>query len=81
MSTEESLEEQRKQRSESVAAEAIDWGSQFLKILEFEYSTAAAELPAQATWTEFRRAMIRAFQATLLESHLLSTGEPIRELI
>ena len=59
MSTDESLEEQTKQRSESVAAEAIDWGLQFLKVLEFEYSSAAAELPGQANWAEFRRAMIR----------------------
>lgn len=68
MSTDESLEEQRKQRSESIAAHALDWGDQFLKVLEFEYSNAAAELPAQATWKEFRQAMIRAFESTLAES-------------
>lgn len=68
MSTDESLEKGNKKRSESVAAEAVDWGSQFLKSLEFEYSNFAAELPAQAAWTEFRRAMIRAFEATLVES-------------
>lgn len=68
MSTDESLEAQRKQRSESIAVQAIDWGSQFVKNLEFEYSNAAAELPAQATWADFRRAMVRAFEATLVES-------------
>ena len=65
MSTDESLEDQTKLHSESVAAEAIDWGFQFLKILEFEYSNAAAEFPAQATIAEFRRAMIRAFEGCI----------------
>jgi hypothetical protein len=63
MSTDESLEETKRQ-SESVNADAIDWGFQFLKILEFEYSNAAAALPAQAVLAEFRRAMLRAFEAT-----------------
>ncbi|HET6883784.1 MAG TPA: hypothetical protein VFI31_26765 [Pirellulales bacterium] len=68
MSTDESLEDQTKLQAGSLAAEAIDWGFQFLKVLELEYSNAAAGLPAQATLAEFRRAMIRAFESTLVES-------------
>lgn len=68
MSTDESLDEQTRQGSESIAAQAIDWGSQFLKILELEYCNAAAELPTPAPWSELRRAMIRAFGATIVES-------------
>lgn len=68
MSTDESLEEYRKRGAESVASKAIEWGNLFLKALEIEYGNAAAELPAQAAWAEYRQAMIRAFGAALIES-------------
>jgi hypothetical protein len=66
MSTDESLE--RQSRSESVSADAIDWGSQFVKHLELEYTSVASRLPTEATWEEFRQAMLRAVLATLLEA-------------
>ena len=85
MSTDESLKEQFKQGSESVTADAIDWGNQFVKLLELEYTNAAALLPAEARWAEFRRVMLRAVVATLVESgadpdeisRLLQQGVPL----
>lgn len=68
MSADEALEKQKQQRSTRTAAEAIEFGQQFVKILEDAYSQAAADLPAQATQLEFRRAMMRAVEATLVES-------------
>lgn len=68
MPADESLEGQGKHGRESIAPEAIEWGSLFVKALEIEYANAAPDLPAQATWAEFRQVMIRAFGAALIES-------------
>ena len=72
-------------RARAKAAAAIDWGNQFVKHLELEYTNAAALLPAEATWAEFRRVMLRAVVATLVDSgahqaeisRLLQEGVPL----
>ena len=68
MSADESLEPQSLAASESVSADAIDWGSQFVKSLELEYTSVAARLPTEAKWKEFREAMLQAVLTTLLEA-------------
>jgi hypothetical protein len=68
MSADESLKQKRRQGGESVAADAIDWGSQFFKFLELEYTDAASRLPSEATSEDYRRAMFRALVAVVRES-------------
>ncbi|MBM4088485.1 MAG: hypothetical protein FJ276_03530 [Planctomycetes bacterium] len=68
MSADESLKQRRRRGGESVRADAIDWGSHFVKFLELEYTNAAARLSAEATWADYRRTMFHAVVAALRES-------------
>ena len=68
MSNDESHELQGQQEIESISSDAEDWGSQFVKHLELEYTNAASELPTGATGPHFRQAMMTAVVKVLHES-------------
>jgi hypothetical protein len=44
----------------SISSDAEEWGSLFVKCLELDYASLAAELPEGATWPDFQKAMMVA---------------------
>ena len=68
MSNDESLELPGQRETKSISSDAEDWGRQFVKHLEIEYTSAASKLPTGATWADFRQAMMTAVTDVLDES-------------
>jgi hypothetical protein len=68
MSDDESLDRQGQRQAGALSSEAADWGSQFVKLLELEYVSAAAGLQDNATWEDYRQAMLNAVAEVLLDS-------------
>jgi hypothetical protein len=70
------------QEKKPLSAASDEWERQFVKHLQIAYAEFASELPPEATFGDFRRAMLRAFVATLRDSgagqdeviQLLATG-------
>jgi hypothetical protein len=78
MFNDESLESQSRQQADSLSSDAVDWGRQFIKCLELEYTNLASELPADATWPDFQQAMMIAVGRVFDESG--ATPERIAQL-
>jgi hypothetical protein len=68
MPIDKSLDLQKQLELKSISSDAEDWGNQFVKHLELEYTSAASELPAGASFADFRRAMMSAVITVLGES-------------
>ena len=78
MFNDESLESQSRQKAESISSDAVDWGRQFVKSLELEYTNLVSELPAGATWPDFQQAMMIAVGTVFDESG--ATPESVAQL-
>ena len=68
MSNDELPEVQCQRETESIASDAEQWGRLFVTNLELEYANLAAELPRDATWPDFQRAMLLAIERVFDES-------------
>jgi len=68
MPNDESLESQGRQETESISRDALDWGRLFLKHLKLEYADLATGLPANASWQDYREAMMIAVGKVFDES-------------
>jgi hypothetical protein len=68
MTNDKSLELPDKSKSESISSDAIDWGDEFVKRIRLEYTDLASELPADAKWLDYQKAMMIAFGRVFNES-------------
>jgi hypothetical protein len=68
MPNDKSHDLQARPKRRFVSSEAQEWGRLFVKNLECEYASLASQLPADATWPDFQRAMMVAFRTIFDES-------------